>query len=73
MHDAQNQNNINTNTLTKNARTTGLEPYNTVNRKIHEQRQPKRKMPDIQFHDPDEQHWAAIEQREIDKMNHIPP
>ena len=64
MRDAQSQKATNTNTLNNNARTKRHEPYNTVNQKIY--KQPKHTMPDIQFHDPDEQHWLALGSKNLE-------
>ena len=72
-HGAKSINSPNSNTSTNNARTERRDPYNTIDRKLHEQTQLKRKMKGFQFHDTEEQHWLELEQLVYGRREHILP
>ena len=58
----------NTNVSANNARTTRKEPQKTAIIKPHKQSRRKRKMPDVQFRDPDEQQRVALGKEERKKI-----
>ena len=65
--------NTSSNTSTNNARPKRQEPYDTIDRKLHEQNQLQHKMQGVIFHDPDEQSRLELEQLENGRMGKILP
>ena len=69
--DNRRMNSTSSNTATNNSRTTRHGPYNAIGREYMKNQLP-RTMRDIQFHDPDEQHWLELEQLENERSEQIP-